>query len=111
MLVHRFEVFNLRAAGDQGPEWHFCSPVPDTETARYLRNAAVPRRFEGPSHVAQWRPDWLAGVRGLELTNVGLIECRPNPLVCRNIFVPETFGEEPQKDGRGSRWGSDQLYR
>src|SRR5205823_3348412 len=28
---------------------------------------------------------------------VGLIECRPNPLVCQNIFVPETFGEEPAK--------------
>ena len=55
--------------------------------------------------------DSVAGVRGLELANVGLIECRPNPLVCQNIFVPETFGEEPQKDGRGSRWGSDQLYR
>ena len=52
--------------GDQGPEWHFCSPIHDTETARYLRNAAVPRRFEGPSHVAQWRPDWLAGVAGFE---------------------------------------------
>ena len=49
------------------------------------------------------RPDSMAGVRGLELANVGLIECRPNPLVCQNIFVPETFAEEPQKDGRGSR--------
>jgi hypothetical protein len=33
----------------------------------------------------------VAGVRGLELGNVGLIECRANPLVCQNIFVPETF--------------------
>src|ERR1700730_16984346 len=48
--------------------------------------------------------DCMPGVRGLELANVGLIECRPNPLVCQNIFVPETFGEEPQKDGRGSRF-------
>jgi hypothetical protein len=50
--------------GDQGPEWHFCSPIPDTETARYLRNAAVPRGFEGPGHVERWRPDWLAGAAG-----------------------------------------------
>jgi hypothetical protein len=33
----------------------------------------------------------MPGVRGLELANVGLIECRANPLVCQNIFVPETF--------------------
>ena len=47
----------------------------------------------------------MAGVRGLELPNVGLIECRPNPLLWQNIFVPETtFGEEPQRDGCGSRW-------
>jgi hypothetical protein len=61
--------------GDQGPEWHFCSPIPHTETARYLRNAAVPRRFEGPSHVAQWRPDWLAGAAGFE---------PPHSASCRN---------------------------
>jgi hypothetical protein len=44
----------------------------------------------------------VAGVRGLELGNVALIACRPNPLVRQNIFVPESFGEEPQRDGRGS---------
>jgi hypothetical protein len=49
--------------------------------------------------------DSVAGVRGLELANVRLIERRPNPLVCQNIFVPESFGEEPQRDGRGSHWG------
>jgi hypothetical protein len=54
---------------------------------------------------ARKRLDPLAGVRGLELANVGLIERRPNPLVCQNIFVPESFGEEPQRDGRGSHWG------
>jgi hypothetical protein len=39
----------------------------------------------------------MAGVKGLELGNVGLIDCRPNPLVCQNICVPDSFGEEPQK--------------
>jgi hypothetical protein len=33
----------------------------------------------------------VRGHVGLELANVGLIECRPNPLVCQNIRVPETF--------------------
>jgi hypothetical protein len=45
----------------------------------------------------------------LELGNVGLIECAPNALVCQNIFVPESFGEGPQMDGCGSRWGPDPL--
>jgi hypothetical protein len=52
----------------------------------------------------------MAGVRGLELGNVGLIECRPNPLVCQNIFVPESFGEKPESDGRGSRWGPGPAF-
>jgi hypothetical protein len=33
----------------------------------------------------------MAGVRGLELGNVGFLESRPNSLVFRTIFVPETF--------------------
>jgi pimeloyl-ACP methyl ester carboxylesterase len=46
--------------GDQGPEWRFCDPIPDTETARYLRNAAVPRRFEGLRRLAgRDRTGWL----------------------------------------------------
>jgi nitrile hydratase subunit alpha len=32
-------------------------------------------------------------------------------LVCHNIFVPETFGEEPQKDGRGSSLGQESIVR
>jgi hypothetical protein len=71
----------------------------------------VPRRFLIFWRVASrpQRPDSVAGVRGLELGNVGLIECAPNALVCQNIFVPESFGEGPQRDGRGSRWGPDPL--
>jgi hypothetical protein len=66
---------------DQGPEWHFCSPIRDIETARYLRNAPVARGFEGLSHVDRWRLDWLAGVGGLEPANVILkkpLRCRAN---------------------------------
>src|SRR2546421_7094660 len=48
------------------------------------------------------RSDCVAGVGGLELGNVGIVECGPNSLVCQNIFVPENFGEGPQRDGRGS---------
>jgi hypothetical protein len=46
--------------GDQGPHWRFCSPIRDTETRRYLRNAAVPRGFEGPPPVGRRRrTGWL----------------------------------------------------
>jgi hypothetical protein len=34
---------------------------------------------------------YMAGVRGLELANVGLKNSRPNSLAFQNIFVPETF--------------------
>jgi hypothetical protein len=37
---------------------------------RYLRKAAIPRGFAGSSQFERWRPDWLAGVGGLELGNV-----------------------------------------
>jgi hypothetical protein len=69
--------------------------IPDTETARYLRNAAVPRRFEGPSLVGRWRADWLAGVRGLELGNVDFLKCQPNSLVLQKILVSQTFHVTP----------------
>jgi hypothetical protein len=39
---------------------------PHTETKQYLRNAAVPGRFEQHSHVGRWRPDWLLGAAGFE---------------------------------------------
>src|SRR5262245_5728225 len=42
----------------------------DIKRKLYLRNAAVPRRFERCSHVAWRRLDSLAGVGGLELRNV-----------------------------------------
>jgi hypothetical protein len=45
----------------------------------------------------------VAGVAGLELGNVGFLKSRPNSLVCQNIFVPETFGEELDADHAGGR--------
>src|SRR2546423_3603445 len=45
-----------------------------------------------PVHVSP-ETDCVAERRGLELENVGLIDCQPNPLVCQNICVPESFGE------------------
>ena len=56
--------------GDHGPEWHFCSPIPETETKPCLRNAALRRAFAVLSRVGRWRLDWLAGVVRLELANV-----------------------------------------
>src|SRR5205807_2654266 len=57
------------ALGDRRPERRFHRQIPHTETTPYPRNAAVPRHFERHSHVRRWRPDWLAGVAGLELRN------------------------------------------
>jgi hypothetical protein len=51
------------------------------------------------SHIAE--TDSVAGVRGLELANVGLKNSRPNSLAFQNIFVPETF--------RGKREGGMRL--
>jgi hypothetical protein len=46
--------------GDQAPEWRFCSPIPDTETRRYPRIAAVSRDFEGFRMLAGGdRTGWL----------------------------------------------------
>ena len=42
--------------GDQGPDWRFWSPIRDTETRRYPRNAAVPRGLEGSRQVLRYRP-------------------------------------------------------
>ena len=52
------------------PEWRFRRHFPHTETKLYLRNAAVPRRFERCSHVAWRRLDSLAGHVRFELRNV-----------------------------------------
>jgi hypothetical protein len=52
----------------------------------------------------------VAGVRGLELGNVALQGAGPNSLVFQNIFVPESFGEKPENDGRGSRWGPGPAF-
>src|ERR1700738_654896 len=57
--------------GDQALECLFSSPIPDTETKRDPQNAAVPRGFEGSSHVGRWRPDWLAEVAGFETLHSG----------------------------------------
>src|SRR5438477_8968039 len=78
-------------------------------SARRLPRQAVRCWFPGPSCELSARgdADSLAGVRGLELANVALRRAGPNSLVSQNIFVPESFGEEPQRDGRGARWGPD----
>jgi hypothetical protein len=54
-----------------------------------LHSSAVVQ-FLGVAHITH-RHDSMAGVRGLELGNVGFLESRPNSLVFRTIFVPETF--------------------
>jgi len=46
------------------------------------------------------RPYCMAGVRGLELANVGLKNSRTNSLVFQNIFVPETFRENCERADR-----------
>jgi hypothetical protein len=57
---------------------------PTRRPSRIPENAAVARGFEGPWHVGRWRPDWLAGVGGLELGNVPLQKAWPNSLVFQN---------------------------
>jgi hypothetical protein len=66
-----------------------------------FRRLAEPVYFSPPASRAQ-RPDSVAGVRGLELANVGLIEYRRNSLVFRNILVPETFRVSSATRQRGS---------
>jgi hypothetical protein len=60
--------------------------------------------------VPRCETDYLAGVRGLELGNVVLRHAGPNSLVSQNIFVPQSFGQEPQRDRRGSRWGPEPAF-
>jgi hypothetical protein len=50
----------------------------------YVRSISAPRRLARET-------DSVAGVGGLELGNVGFIECAPNALVCQNILARETF--------------------
>jgi aromatic ring hydroxylase len=66
---------------------------------RYYRPGGAMMMCSTPT--APQRPDSVAGVRGLELGNVALIACRPNPLVRQNIFVPETFRVSPVTRQRG----------
>jgi hypothetical protein len=54
--------------GDKGPEDCFRRQKPHAETKLHLRNAAVRRPFERSSHVSRWRPDWLAGAEGFEMS-------------------------------------------
>jgi hypothetical protein len=58
--------------GDRASECLFSSPIPDTETKRDPRNAAVQRGSEASSHVGRWRPDWLAGAAGFETSHSGI---------------------------------------
>ena len=56
----------LLSTGDEALKCLVSSQIPDTETKRDPQNSAVPRGFEGSSHVGRWRADWLAGAAGFE---------------------------------------------
>ena len=45
---------------NSGPEGLLHRPISHTETKPYLRNVAVPRCFERPSHIRWRRLNWLA---------------------------------------------------
>jgi ribosomal protein S19E (S16A) len=62
------------AFGDRGPEWRFHRKIPHTETWPYLRNAAVPRRFERRSHV------------GLKIRTPESVR-QPAGIVARALFI------------------------
>jgi hypothetical protein len=53
--------------------------------------ALVGRPAESARMGHRWQTDSVAGVRGLELGNVGFLKSRPNSLLFRNILAPETF--------------------
>jgi hypothetical protein len=72
----------------------FLAPIAKSKRSVVARSAPIDDRARSSSTSARsraQRPDSVAGVVGLELGNVALIEYRLKPLVCQNIFVPETF--------------------
>src|SRR6516164_277009 len=84
------ELFRVWHALSASRAWRCRHPTTYTETKRYLRNAAVPRRFLRSSHVRWWRPDWLAGVRGLGLRNV--VANYPFEKSCRSAAIQPDSG-------------------
>ena len=69
-----------KARGDRRQEWRIHCQIPHTETKPYLRNAAVPRRFERHSLIDAQRPNSLAGAAGFESLHQGSRPgSRPHP--------------------------------
>jgi hypothetical protein len=68
------------ALGDRGTGRRLRREIPHTETKPYLRNAALPSRFDRHLYVSRWRPDWLAGAGGFERLHLRIRIGEDSPL-------------------------------